>query len=360
MIVTKWIFVKDHLTKEQSDEWEKLQLSCKESSASGSLSFAKHAHLLVTTNQFIYAFGYNNEKLLTVLPLMRNNKSALGLSYQYIQTINHDHLDCFIAPGQDKLKADDLISSLIKACRTQLDGWHLFIARRWLFQDSINQKYISPIYKRHAAYLDLNNDQKHHQLIPKKLLKNINRFEKRLSSEGQLNLQISEKKDDLPEALNMFIELEQSGWKGQKGSAIGCQKKLSIFYKNCWSEFSNSQRAKIFLLKIDEQLIAASIGYQASNRLYLHKITYDESLSNNGPGSILIKRVIEYACDDKTLSSLCFNTNPPWVARWHPEFYHLKAVLFFNTNLKGLLLKAFFYINSNLKLLKRHLKSSKS
>jgi len=360
MIITKWIFAKDNLTQEQSDSWQKLQQESKHLSAGGSLSFAKNAHLLVKPNQFIYAYGYNKEKLLIILPLMKTSKVMLGTSYKCIQIISHNHLDCFIAVGQNELAPNDIISSLMNACRTQLSDWHLFLARRWLFENNIDTKYISPVYQRHAAFLNLSENKTTEQLIPKKLLKNVLRFEKRLSTEGKLNLHIAQDKNNVVSALEEFIRLEKLGWKGTKGSAIGCQETLSLFYHNCWSDFSNDNQARIFFLKIDEQIIAASIAFQFGSRLYLHKITYNEELSNNGPGSVLVKKIIEYAADEQTLTSLCFNTNPPWLDRWHPKLYNLRAVLFFNHNLKGLLLKMCFNINSNLRLLKRRLEKLKS
>ena len=354
MNIIRWEFSKD-LDDHYLQSWQELIEQSKVATASGSPSFSKHAELLLDQTKFLYALGFNDKQLVTIMPLMITKKTKYGMRYNCLQLLYHDHFECFVLPNQDKLNLVQVIQSLKHACIKDVRNWHVFIARRWLIQPSPELPHTSLTYQRKAAYLKLSEADNYQQIIPKKQLKNIKRFEKRLSNQGEILMQIATSKAQVVNAIEDFIRLEQSGWKGEKGSAIGCNNKLRDFYTKCWTDFSDTGKAKIITLTINDVAIASAIAFQQGNSLFLHKIAYDESLSSNGPGSILIKKIIENEFNNKRIQTLCFNTNPPWLARWHPKTFAILAIVFTNHNIKGYVLNICNFINSQLKLLKRRL-----
>ncbi len=359
-ITIKWTFVSGTLNDSQTKDWLDLQVRSKGATASGSLAFANNAYLIQPDQIPIYALGYVNQQLQIGLPLVCKTHTLLGIKFGLLQTINHDHLDFYVAPGQEYFDSNDLLTSLRNACRSQIKNWHLFLGRRWFFDKRPATPLISPVYSRQAAYYRLESKIDCGQVISKKQLKNLNRFERKLSDKSHsIKLLSVDKNDDVIMALDKFLELESTGWKGKAGSALANNKDTKKFYYQCWTAFAKAGDARMFLLYNQQDIIAAAIAYEHHSSLYLHKITYDESLSKSSPGSIMVKHIIDYAIEKDGLEMICFNTNPPWISRWHPAIHQLVAVQFFNTNIKGLLLRLVFSVTNHLKLLKRKLQATK-
>ncbi len=351
----RWQFIQTQPTKEVIAAWHKLCQDSKLISASSTPTFALNANKLVNATVF-YGLAYKADRLVSALPLVIKSTKCNGFSFRYLQVATHDHLDYFVAAGQSELSETQLIESLIEACRKQLTGWHLFFSRRWFFESKINRSYISQSYTRQAAYFDLREKQSIAEVISKKLLKNLNRFEKKLLvSNEQLKLVQMTGKSSVQDSLQVFYGIEKAGWKGKAGSAISQTNSLSTFYNQCWQEFAENKNAKLFELKQEDRTIAACIAFQHTDNLFLHKITYDEALSKMSPGSILVKKIIESCIEQGNVSKLCFNTNPPWVRRWHPEIDQLLAIQAFNANIKGFVLNRVIKLYNLLRRIKRRL-----
>ena len=353
----QWQFVRDKLTVQQVEQWQSLEKKLAFTSASGSYLFASNADKLVNT-PIIYALGYIKGELTIGLPLtikpISSSQQSNCISFQCLQIISHDHLDFFVANGQQNFEVNGLLSSLVSACRKQLKGWHMYLARRWFFQQLPEQRYRSLSYVRKAAFYDIKDKAEIKQFVPKKLVKNLLRFERKLAVNGELiELSTFTAKAEIESSIEDFLKLESSGWKGKAGSAISKNKPLREFYQNCWSGFSETGNAVVYLLKRNERTIAAAIAYKNSDTLFLHKITYDESLSEFSPGSIMIKHILDKQLGDKQIVKVSFNTNPPWINRWHPQIDELHAIQCFNYNIKGWLLKLIFRTTDKLKLIKR-------
>lgn len=353
----EWIFEPENLSCIQAEEWKNLQMSCQNMSASSTLAFAVNSKLLAPKEPFYFALGYKNNRLVIAIPLVIKKKRYAGLSYNCLQVINHDHLDLFTAVGQEYVDTNAMLSSLLLACRIKLSNWHMFYATRWHFYQPPARELACPVYSKVSAYFNLTEISNISELVPKKLLKNIIRFEKKIKAEKtNLKLICSKNNSELKRSLEYFFELEMQGWKGRKKSAIACQADTKLFYQNCWEDFSSSSNSRIFLLYNSDLLIAAAIGFQSPSSLYLHKITFNETLARSGPGSILIKKIIEYAIAEPKLKHINFNTFPKWVERWHPKQQSLNAVQAFNHDLKGFVLKLIFTLFNRLKMLKRYIK----
>jgi hypothetical protein len=355
----QWVFENNDLSEQQQQQWIALESCCYPRSASGSLAFAVNAHLVIET-PVIFALGYVDNELAISIPLTIKPISHKGMNYQCLQTVSHNHLDFFIANGQQQFSTNELIESLTNACKNQIMGWHLFMARRWYFPDLPRSSVRSSNYSRQAAFYSLENKTDAKQVAPKKMLKNIARFEKKLQAEGGLlSLKAYYSEHNVSQSLDSFLELESSGWKGEAGSAISKNQQLRQFYQSCWSEFARSNNAIIFVLKLDDKPVASAIAFRSLDTLFLHKIAYDESLSAFAPGSILIKQILEFSLSQQNLVKLSFNTNPPWVNRWHPQIDELHAIQNFNRNPKGLFLRIAFRTLDQLKLIKRSIKANK-
>lgn len=360
--IIEWKFITTQLSEVEIGQWNKLCHETESCVAASFHSFAANSNQLSQIEQAVFAFGYQRNRLCVVVPCQLKAKKTYGLTIQQMQIISHDHLDFFAAAGQFSLDKNYLVESLIQALRAEKAfKWHLFTGRRWYLPNLKPNQFCSSTYQRQAAYFDLKANQALEQVVSKKLLKNLRRHEKKLAEKG-LSVELKEilAPEQVNSTINDFVLLEKSGWKGQAGSAIGCSQQLVKFYQQTWQDLSNLGYARVFLLKSDQQILAAAIGFEFKQKLYLHKITYDETLAKYSPGSILVKQILEQILTKQSIKELCFNTNPDWVKRWHPQYHQLSAIVGFNANMKGVLLRLLFTSIDKLRFFKHRFIASQN
>jgi len=341
-----WDFTNSSPTEDLRSKWITLCENNSKSCISSYPIFSKSSQQLLSNPEIIYAYAHDEtNNIVSVIPLYVKSKNICFLSCKVLQIINHDHLDVYVIAGQNLWDFEALINSFISSIRTGLKGWDYFQARNLKLETPLSRKYKLPFYKKESAYFNLSNAQNLNEVVPKKLFKNITRLQKKLSTnEQELRLECYDSEGSIGKALDKFIEIEDSGWKGESKTSIKSNDSIYNFYNDIWNGFSNSDEFKtqIYLLYLNDTAIAGSISYRHNDSIYLHKIAYEDSLTEFGPGSILVKLILEKEFQAKEVTTLCLNTNPKWANRWHPKVYSLEAIESFNNNFKGLTLKVFF------------------
>ena len=351
-----WSFANASPTEDLHNQWISLCENNPKSCISSYPVFSKSSRHLLSNHEILYAYAHDGTNdLVCVIPLYIKSKNICFLPCKVLQIINHDHLDVYVIAGQNLWDFETLINGFISTIRTELKGWDYFQARNLKTEVPLSSKYKLPFYTKESAYFNLSNTQNLNEVVPKKLLKNITRLQKKLSTaEQELRLECYNSEDTIGEALNKFMEIEDSGWKGESKTSIKSNDSTYSFYNDIWNGFSNSAefKAQIYLLYLNDTAIAGSISYRHNDSIYLHKIAYEESLTEFGPGSILVKLILEKELQAKGVTTLCLNTNPKWANRWHPEVYSLEAIESFNNNLKGQSLRVLFFCYRTAKKLK--------
>ncbi len=86
----------------------------------------------------------------------------------------------------------------------------------------------------------------------------------------------------------MFLELENSGWKGTGGTSILKMKpKVKKYYDLVVRKMADCEILHLYLLKIDEKTVAASIGYIEGDIFHEAKSAYDEEYNYYSPSNLL-------------------------------------------------------------------------
>jgi CelD/BcsL family acetyltransferase involved in cellulose biosynthesis len=102
---------------------------------------------------------------------------------------------------------------------------------------------------------------------------------------------------DYADALNRFIRIEMSGWKGARGSAIGCSDRTLLFYKRIADEFAEAGKLRMYTLWLDHTAIAMELGLVTDGTYFSPKATYDERFASFSPGHLLTQHIIsDLAC----------------------------------------------------------------
>ena len=339
----RWQFTDIQPSKELCDEWDKLSENNPQSCASTYPIYALSAHFLLRDIKPLFAYAYANETLVCAIPLLLKTKKLCFLSSRVLQIVNHDHLDFYVIAGQSLSQPEGVILSLIQALPNQLEGWDYFQARNLYLGKRETIKHRLPFYQKQSAYFDLTGVESINDIVPKKLLKNINRLQNKITSDDQaLRLQCFKSCEDVSVGFEDFIRLENSGWKGENKTSIGAREDTYRFFSTIWKTFAELGKARIYILYMNETAIAGSICFRHGSTIYLHKIAYSESLTQFGPGSILVRTILEEVLSNKSSSMVYLNTNPEWASRWHPEIKTLEAVESYNFTIRGQILKLCF------------------
>jgi len=151
-----------------------------------------------------------------------------------------------------------------------------------------------------------------------------------MSKYGELRLRRTEKAD--PETLQRFYLLEQSGWKGKKGTAIVCRQDLRAFYDAIARGAEQFGYLSVYFLEQGDATVAAHFGLTHAGRYYPIKVAYDEKFSKYGPGHLIIGRVLK-DCIERGLSEFdCLGETTEATAKWTSEARpHSVCCIFRNT-----------------------------
>ncbi len=171
---------------------------------------------------------------------------------------------------------------------------------------------------------------------PKKLTQNIGRYERRLAANAiSLKMVRIAAAEELAAAVTRYAQLESSGWKGSKGTALDMEHAQGRFYLDLMQGFAQSEGTAVYELWLGDQLAASRLTISSQGCITMLKTTYDEALSQYSPGRLLLHRVtkdlfsrhssgsIEFYTDANT-DQLAWATGRRWIR--HVSFYRSDAL----------------------------------
>ncbi len=122
----------------------------------------------------------------------------------------------------------------------------------------------------------------------RKRRKEYRRLHNRLSETGTLVSQSFQTGEDPRPWISEFLELESSGWKGQRGTAMACDPKQRGAVSEALMSLAQSGNLLFWKLALDDKPIAMLFAVRCGDSAGLGKIAYDEALSAYSPGVLLI------------------------------------------------------------------------
>jgi CelD/BcsL family acetyltransferase involved in cellulose biosynthesis len=128
--------------------------------------------------------------------------------------------------------------------------------------------------------------------------RSLRRRRRRLEEMGEVTLDIRDGTEQLGATLKEFIQIEGSGWKGEAGTAIRLQPKLTAFYTSITRWAADRGELRMAFLRVDGRPIAAHLYLQSSEVLYRFKSGYDEDWSKQAPGLLLTGAMLERAFEE--------------------------------------------------------------
>lgn len=89
------------------------------------------------------------------------------------------------------------------------------------------------------------------------------------------------------DALDVFLTLEASGWKGEAGTAIACLPADAAYIRRMAELFAGADALQIDTLLLDGQVLAMGLLIESGDRRHFLKIAYDEAQARHSPGRTL-------------------------------------------------------------------------
>lgn len=134
-------------------------------------------------------------------------------------------------------------------------------------------------------------------LGPKKI-KELRRQRNRLADGGEVVFKIARPGVEAAAALDAFLALEASGWKGARGTALASKPGDTRFVKTAMTALVAAGVADIATLSSGPKVIAAGILLRHLRRSFFFKIGYDESAARTSPGVQLTLDLTRWLCAD--------------------------------------------------------------
>lgn len=244
--------------------------------------------------------------LVFAIPLMEVKKNYMGVPFIILQSMTNSH-SCryhfMMMPGEE-----DAVKSFWDYLRNRKRKWHLLQLRelpsdisqyemllRIAREDNCRAD-IWPMYE--SPYLPLqSNWDEYFSSLKRKFRSNYRNRSKRLNQLGEVTCELIDNPNDITGELSKGFEIEKKSWKGESGTAIGCDPNLTSFYSQ-WAKVAFEQKwLQLSFLKVNGNSVAFDYSIEYEDRLYCMKIGYDPEYSPYSVGQLLcgesIKRSFE-------------------------------------------------------------------
>jgi Acetyltransferase (GNAT) domain len=119
-----------------------------------------------------------------------------------------------------------------------------------------------------------------------------------LEREGALTFRTVTRPGDLAPALDDFLRLEASGWKGRESTAILSNPRTEQFYRAFAQAAAQQGWLRLHLLELDGQLVAGDYGCSFAGTGFLIKTAFSESHERFSPGLVLRGMALEAAIEE--------------------------------------------------------------
>lgn len=273
--------------------------------------------------------AYRGAELAGIFPLHFQNFSALAFRPRVLGTAEDDQMQLsdFVFPQTVENK--EMFYSLAQWLRTQrifrwdelrlrkvsAEGSIAFSARACMPQATVSLQHDASAYFNTAGTYE----QATHAMSAK--FKSNLRRRNRIAAESAAVRHQIYRRDELQEAFDIFLDIEASGWKGERGSssAIRCEPDMLKFYMSLVREFSVFDAAVICLLWHGDQAVAGQFCLQIGRTFYILKVGFSEAHSKFAPGLLLLERLLHHACEDPAIDVLHLVNDPPWAKPFRPE-----------------------------------------
>ena len=223
-------------------------------------------------------------------------------------------------PPLDRDVAEDAVARLMQQARRagaralilrdmSLDG-----AAMKAFSDALRRDGLRPriLQSGLRACLDATRDGDRllHDALGARKLKELRRQRSRLAEHGAIAFDVARTRDEVTAALEVFLRLEASGWKGQRGTALIQRDGDASFIRRAAIALAVTGQCEIVTLRAGDIAVAAAIVLRHQHRAFYFKLGIDERFAKFSPGMQLTLDLTRHLCADPAITSADSTASP--------------------------------------------------
>jgi Acetyltransferase (GNAT) domain len=146
-------------------------------------------------------------------------------------------------------------------------------------------------------------------LGPRKL-KELRRQRHRLAEHGDVDFDVARTPEDVGAALEIFLTLEASGWKGKRGTALLQDDGDTGFVRRATVALAETGQCEMVTLRAGETPVAAAIVLRHQDRAFYFKLGVDERFAKFSPGVQLTLDLTRHLCADPAIATADSTASP--------------------------------------------------
>jgi CelD/BcsL family acetyltransferase involved in cellulose biosynthesis len=183
-----------------------------------------------------------------------------------------------------------------------LDGAAMNSLNQVLSRDGLKPRVLSSYIR---ASLDATQDGETllRDALGTKKLKELRRQRHRLEEHGPVAFEVVRKPDEIRLALETFLQLEASGWKGKRGTALVQHAGDATFIRRAVATLAETAQCEIVTLRAGTIPVAAGIVLRHQDRAFFFKLGIDENFARYSPGVQLTLDLTRHLCADPAIAS---------------------------------------------------------
>jgi CelD/BcsL family acetyltransferase involved in cellulose biosynthesis len=134
--------------------------------------------------------------------------------------------------------------------------------------------------------------------------KKLRQHRRKLSEQGALTSVIAAEPDAVRRALEEFLTMEASGWKGREGTALLCSTTEAAFMRGAVGALADQGRASVHSLYLNGKPVSMQLVARAGAAAFTWKTAYDEAFRDFSPGTLLLEDYTAAFLADKSIASV--------------------------------------------------------
>jgi len=190
-----------------------------------------------------------------------------------------------------------------------LDGAAMESLKLTLGRTGLKPRVLSS-YIRASLDATQDGDKLLHDAFCAKKLKELRRQRHRLEEHGPVTFDITRRPDEIRAALETFLQLEASGWKGKRGTALIQDAGDATFIRRAVPALAETAQCEIVTLRAGTIPVAAGIVLRHQDRAFFFKLGIDERFAKYSPGVQLTLDLTRHLCADPSIMSADSTASP--------------------------------------------------
>ena len=216
-------------------------------------------------------------------------------------------------PLLDRDMAQDAATKLLRAARkagahalilrdVPLDGAAMQVFNEVLQREDLRLRVLQ---SRLRAALNATRDAEEllHDALGAKKLKELRRQRHRLAEHGAVRFDVAHTREQVAAALETFLKLEASGWKGKRGTALIQDAGDAGFVRRAAPALAETGQCEIVTLSAGDTAVAGAIVLRHRDRAFYFKLGIDERFARFSPGVQLTLDLTRHLCADPAIAT---------------------------------------------------------